>query len=170
MRPEENPSNLLRQEPDGIEKRILHNHRYRLYTLSPTNDLADDNDLSAGHQHPRTKERVKNVTDEGTTSSSSSSSKREMLAFAIPALGIYLCNPLLSNIDNAFVGRTVGTAGLAALAPATTCTDQMLYLFSFLGRATTGIVARSYGRGGKNEARESASARKCLHTVTNIMW
>jgi Na+-driven multidrug efflux pump len=138
---------------DGIEKRIFHNHRYRLYTLSPTNDLADDSD-------PRTKERV-TVTDEGTPSSSS---KREMLAFAIPALGIYLCNPLLSNIDNAFVGRTVGTAGLAALAPATTCTDQMLYLFSFLGRATTSIVARSYGRGGRNEARESASARKCLHT------
>jgi Na+-driven multidrug efflux pump len=146
---------------DGIEKRILRNHHYRLYTLSPTNNIADDNDPSAG-QRPRTKELVKNVTDEGTTSSSSS--KREMLAFAIPALGIYLCNPLLSNIDNAFVGRTVGTAGLAALAPATTCTDQMLYLFSFLGRATTSIVARSYGRGGKNEARESASARKYLHT------
>ena len=43
---------------------------------------------------------------------SSSSSKREMLKFAIPALGIYLTNPLLSNIDNAFVGRTVGAVGL----------------------------------------------------------
>lgn len=44
-------------------------------------------------------------------------SKRGMLKFAIPALGIYLMNPLLSNIDNAFVGRTVGAAGLAALSP-----------------------------------------------------
>lgn len=44
-------------------------------------------------------------------------SKRGMLKFAIPALGIYLVNPLLSNIDNAFVGRTVGAAGLAALSP-----------------------------------------------------
>lgn len=65
-------------------------------------------------------------------------SKREMLSFALPALGIFLSAPLLSNIDNAFVGRTVGTAGLAALSPATICTDQMLYLFSFLSRATTG--------------------------------
>lgn len=72
------------------------------------------------------------------------SSKREMLNFAVPALGIYLCNPLLSNIDNAFVGKTVGTAGLAALSPATICTDQMFYMFSFLGRATTGLVARAY--------------------------
>ena len=78
------------------------------------------------------------------TTSSSSSSKREMLSFAIPALGIYLCNPLLSNMDNAFVGQTMGTVGLAALSPATIGIDQMLYLFNFLGRATTGIVTRAY--------------------------
>lgn len=68
-----------------------------------------------------------------------------IILLAIPALGIFLCNPLLSNIDNAFVGRTVGTQGLAALSPATVCTDQMLYLFSFLGRATTGLASRAYG-------------------------
>jgi Na+-driven multidrug efflux pump len=33
-----------------------------------------------------------------------------MLKFAVPALGIYLMQPLLSNIDNSFVGRTVGRA------------------------------------------------------------
>lgn len=95
------------------------------------------------------------------------SSKRAMLGFAIPALGIYLANPLLSNIDNAFVGQTVGTAGLAALSPATICTDQLLYLFSFLGRATTGIVARAYAANGNDNddkgdveaARKAASAR-----------
>lgn len=103
------------------------------------------------------------------------SSKREMLRFAIPALGIYLCNPLLSNIDNAFVGRTVGTAGLAALSPATICTDQMLYMFSFIGRATTGIVSRAYSssksnteteegrtKGNTKAARDAAAARKFM--------
>ena len=73
-------------------------------------------------------------------------SKRQMLLFAIPALGIFLSSPLLSNIDNAFVGRLAGTAGLAALSPATLCIDQILYLFSFLSRATTGLVARAYAR------------------------
>jgi hypothetical protein len=84
--------------------------------------------------------------DHGTSNSPTSrqTSKRAMLTFAIPALGIYLCNPLLSNIDNAFVGQTIGTIGLAALSPATICIDQMLYLFNFLGRATTGIVTRAY--------------------------
>lgn len=91
-------------------------------------------------------------------------SKREMMRFAAPALGIFLTNPLLSNIDNAFVGKTTGTSGLAALSPATICTDQILYLFSFLSRATTGLVSRAYaadndGKGGNVEAaREAASA------------
>ena len=78
------------------------------------------------------------------TASNNESSKREMLKFAIPALGIYLSNPLLSNIDNAFVGRTVGAVGLAALSPATLCIDQALYMFSFLSRASTGLTSRAY--------------------------
>lgn len=80
------------------------------------------------------------------TSKKETGSKREMLSFALPALGIFLSAPLLSNIDNAFVGKTAGTAGLAALSPATICTDQMLYLFSFLSRATTGIVSRAFSK------------------------
>jgi hypothetical protein len=110
-----------------------------------------------------------------------STSKREILRFAIPALGIYLCNPLLSNIDNAFVGRTVGTTGLAALSPATICTDQILFMFSFLGRATTGIVSRAYSSNtssaeqGQTEgniiaAREAASARKLMNTKVFLLF
>jgi Na+-driven multidrug efflux pump len=83
-------------------------------------------------------------TEDDLASNNNASSKREMLKFAIPALGIYLSNPLLSNIDNAFVGRTVGAVGLAALSPATLCIDQALYLFSFLSRAATGLASRAY--------------------------
>mmetsp|Transcript_31990 Transcript_31990/g.77830 ORF Transcript_31990/g.77830 Transcript_31990/m.77830 type:complete len:512 (-) Transcript_31990:1347-2882(-) len=85
-------------------------------------------------------------------------SKREMLRFALPALGIYLSSPLLSNIDNAFVGKMVGTNGLAALSPATLCIDQMIYLFSFLSRATTGLVSRAYGSTDDEEQRKKAAA------------
>ena len=102
-----------------------------------------------------------------TSSSSSDTSKRQMLKFAIPALGIYLTNPLLSNIDNAFVGRTVGAMGLAALSPATLCIDQALYLFSFLSRATTGLASRAYSSSqqstnnndDKNSAEEEEAAK-----------
>eukprot|EP00978_Attheya_sp_CCMP212_P010652 scaffold25922_cov55-Attheya_sp.AAC.10 len=82
-------------------------------------------------------------------------SKREMMGFAIPALGIFLTNPLLSNIDNAFVGTTTGAVGLAALSPATICTDQVLYLFSFLARATTGLVSRAYAIPNNDQTKES---------------
>lgn len=94
-------------------------------------------------------------------------SKREMMSFAIPALGIFLTNPLLSNIDNAFVGRTVGATGLAALSPATLCTDQVLYLFSFLGRATTGLVSRAYG-GDKRDVHAARDAGSTPLTVSII--
>lgn len=113
----------------------------------------------------------KNYDDEESpTNTATSSSKRKMMSFALPALGIFLANPLLSNIDNAFVGRTAGTAGLAALSPATICTDQMIYLFSFLGRATTGIVARAYGTEGDTDAaREAASAPLTVSIVCGII-
>ena len=107
-----------------------------------------------------------NENEQATESQQASeSSKREMLKFAVPALGIYLMQPLLSNIDNSFVGRTVGKAGLAALSPATLCIDQALYLFSFLSRATTGLASRAYasnssnadGPGNVEAARDAAS-------------
>jgi len=87
---------------------------------------------------------------------------------------ISLANPLLSNIDNSFVGKTVGTQGLAALSPATICTDQLLYLFSFLSRATTGLVSRSYGskkdEATKREAAaEAASAPLTVSLVTGFL-
>ncbi len=99
------------------------------------------------------------LSAEKPKASSNSSSKREMLKFAVPALGIFLANPLLSNIDNAFVGKTVGTKGLAALSPATICTDQMLYLFSFLSRATTGLVSRARGLETDDAKKNDAAAK-----------
>jgi hypothetical protein len=148
------------------------------------NDHEDLVDINGSHPHGTTSmtttttttmchnttttELIANTTNTITTnssSSSSSSSKREMLAFAIPALGIYLCNPLLSNIDNAFVGQTMGTIGLAALSPATICIDQMLYLFNFLGRATTGMVSRAYGTTTASNGNDTSA----LHSVGNTM-
>ena len=49
---------------------------------------------------------------------------RDILKFAIPAIGIWLCGPLLSLIDTSAVGLLSGTAQLAALNPAITVTDD----------------------------------------------
>lgn len=83
------------------------------------------------------------------------SSKTEMLRFALPALGIYLANPIMSNIDNSFVGHFAGTTALAALSPGGVLADNLFFLFnSVLSAATTGLVARAWPKGVKNAREE----------------
>jgi hypothetical protein len=48
---------------------------------------------------------------------------KKILRFALPAIGVWLCNPLLSLIDTSCVGLLSGTAQQAALNPATAVTD-----------------------------------------------
>lgn len=83
------------------------------------------------------------------------SSKTEMLRFAVPALGIYLANPIMSNIDNSFVGHFAGTTALAALSPGGVLADNLFFLFnSILSAATTGLVARAWPKGVQNARQE----------------
>lgn len=124
----------------------------------PLRMAGNDETSKEGDQGSFNNDALSSAAAESKTSKDSSSSKREMLKFAVPALGIFLANPLLSNIDNAFVGKTVGTQGLAALSPATICTDQMLYLFSFLSRATTGLVSRARGLETDPDKKNAATA------------
>ena len=84
------------------------------------------------------------------SSSSSSSSPAlevpstvELLRFAGPALVIFLAAPLMSIVDTIFVGRVAGSSQLAALNPAVTIVDSTILLFSFLPKATTGLVSRA---------------------------
>ncbi|CAK9102519.1 unnamed protein product [Durusdinium trenchii] len=85
-------------------------------------------------------------------------SKKEMLKFAIPALGISIASPFMTNIDNAFVGRLSGTKALAAMSPGSVLSDYILYLFVFLPRATTGLVARALPWGRPKAAQRLGTA------------
>ncbi|KAK3247329.1 hypothetical protein CYMTET_43172 [Cymbomonas tetramitiformis] len=82
-----------------------------------------------------------------------------MLRFALPVLGIYICSPLMSLVDTAFVGAT-SSSELAALSPATTMCDLTLFLFTFLGTATTGLVATAISRDSQKDVVEGV--RVCL--------
>eukprot|EP00968_Pinguiococcus_pyrenoidosus_P007191 scaffold477_cov355-Pinguiococcus_pyrenoidosus.AAC.4 len=75
-----------------------------------------------------------------------------ILKFAIPALAIFLANPIMSFVDTAFVG-SASKAQLASLNPATLLTGTAIFLFSFLPRATTGLVARAL-LNDKSQARQ----------------
>ncbi len=52
----------------------------------------------------------------------------KILKFAIPAIGVWLCNPLLSLIDTSAVGLFSGTIQQAALNPAVAVTDYAALL------------------------------------------
>ena len=66
---------------------------------------------------------------------------KQVLAFAIPAIGVWLCSPLLSLIDTSSVGLLAGTAQQAALSPAVAVADYSARLLSFLFTGTTHMVA-----------------------------
>lgn len=57
-----------------------------------------------------------------------SPSVQTILKFAIPAIGVWLCSPLLSLIDTSAVGLFSGTAQQAALNPAVAVTDYAALL------------------------------------------
>lgn len=48
---------------------------------------------------------------------------RKILAYTFPAIGVWLCSPILSMIDTAAVGLLSGVAQQAALNPAVSVTD-----------------------------------------------
>jgi len=74
-------------------------------------------------------------------SDDNSSGVKEILKFAVPAIGVWLCGPLLSMIDTAAVGLLSGTANQAALSPAVAVTEYSTLLLAFLYTATTNLVA-----------------------------
>jgi hypothetical protein len=65
----------------------------------------------------------------------------KIIKFAIPAVGVWMCSPLLSLIDTSCVGLLSGTAQQAALNPAVAVTDYSALLVAFMYTATTNLVA-----------------------------
>ena len=117
-----------------------------------------------GEVDPKTRHIAKETssTDEVSTSISSSTdgleteaekklfpappTLKECLAFTLPALGIYVCSPLMSLIDASFVGRG-SSVELAALGPASSISDGAPLPLLFLSIASTNLIAKSYAEG-----------------------
>jgi len=82
------------------------------------------------------------------------------MAFAIPALGIYICSPLMSLIDAAFVGRLSSSTELAALGPASSISDSAPLPLLFLSIAATNLIAKSFAQ--KDHATSSRVSRTSI--------
>jgi len=83
------------------------------------------------------------VVGEAVTSTTKieSPSVTKILKFAVPAIGVWLCGPLLSLIDTSAVGLFSGTIQQAALNPAVAVTDYAALLIAFMYTGTTNLVA-----------------------------
>lgn len=84
----------------------------------------------------------------------------KIVKFAVPAIGVWLCSPLLSLIDTSSVGLLSGTAQQAALYPAVSVTDYGALLVAFMYTATTNIVAGEQEKESSSEDKPETS--KCL--------
>lgn len=76
---------------------------------------------------------------------------KSILGFAGPALGIWLCSPLMSLIDTAVVGSG-SSVELAALGPGTIVSDNLAFLFMFLSTAAGNLIATSMAEQNPEEA------------------
>ncbi|CAK9326488.1 unnamed protein product [Citrullus colocynthis] len=81
---------------------------------------------------------------------------KEIVTFTGPAIGLWICGPLMSLIDTAVIGQ--GSAiELAALGPATVLCDYTSYVFMFLSIATSNMVATALAKQDKNEVQHHIS-------------
>jgi putative MATE family efflux protein len=90
---------------------------------------------------------------------------REILRYAVPALGALAAEPLYLMADTAIVGH-IGTPQLAALALAATLLTLATTLCNFLTYGTTAQVARLHG--AREEARAGELAAQSLWLALGI--
>ena len=86
----------------------------------------DGSDMINMHQQNNnsTVPKTKNDDDDDRSNVLEAPNVKKIILFAIPAIGIWLCGPILSLIDTSAVGLLSGTAQQAALNPAITLTED----------------------------------------------
>lgn len=87
---------------------------------------------------------------------------KECLAFALPALGIYICSPLMSLIDASFIGRISSSMELAALGPASSISDCAPLPLLFLSIGATNLMAKTYSKENENPQACAPIARTAM--------
>jgi len=91
----------------------------------------------------------------------------KILKYTIPAIGVWLCSPVLSMIDTASVGLLSGTAQQAALNPAVSVTDYGALVVAFMYTATTNLIAAAQAQ-DQDDGKDIDSPRTTLTLVTAL--
>lgn len=97
-------------------------------------------------------------------------SVKSISKFAIAALGVWLCSPILSLIDTSAVGLLSGTVQQAALNPAVSVTEYTALLIAFMYTGTTNLIASAQERdsGDDNNDKTADAFRASLQLSTFV--
>eukprot|EP00985_Skeletonema_marinoi_P011396 scaffold5417_cov136-Skeletonema_marinoi.AAC.2 len=115
------------------------------------------------------------ATTSQSVSSPSSPNMREIntpsvakiLKYTIPAIGVWLCSPVLSMIDTASVGLLSGTAQQAALNPAVSVADFGALVVAFMFTATTNLISAAQAQ-DQDDGQGVDAPRTTLTLVTAL--
>lgn len=88
----------------------------------------------------------------------------KIIKFAIPAIGVWLCGPILSLIDTSAVGLLSGTAQQAALNPAISDYTNLLLAFLFTAKTNLSASAQAADKGNA----DSPQTTKTLITALQL--
>ncbi|EPS68689.1 hypothetical protein M569_06079, partial [Genlisea aurea] len=92
----------------------------------------------------------------------------DIVSFSGPAVGLWICGPLMSLIDTMVVGQG-SSVELAALGPGTVLCDYTSYMFMFLSIATSNLVAVSLAKQDKNEVQHQISVLLFIGLACGIL-
>ena len=102
--------------------------------------------LSSGQKSPRTNTGASSLVVHNSRKEKEidfpALTLRQIVKFAVPALAAVLCDPVMTLVDTACVGR-ISASYLAALGPNTSIFGFVAMIFQFLTIATTGMVSRN---------------------------
>jgi Na+-driven multidrug efflux pump len=98
-------------------------------------------------------------------------STSELINFALPTLGIWLLQPILSLIDTSVIGISKNSiiAEVAALGPGIAWIDSSTYLFQFMGMATTNLYAAALNNNNSNDVNDSNSTQKSDEVLSHAL-
>ncbi|CAA2979921.1 DETOXIFICATION 46, chloroplastic-like [Olea europaea subsp. europaea] len=145
-----------------ISYRILgrKNNRWITYCIYPIRELENAAKISPVTEEVEkiqfTEESAATEIQEFSENDSIWTQMVEIVKFSGPAVGLWICGPLMSLIDTAVIGQG-SSIELAALGPGTVLCDYASYVFMFLSIATSNMVATALARQDKDEVQHQIS-------------
>ncbi|XP_004507499.1 protein DETOXIFICATION 46, chloroplastic-like [Cicer arietinum] len=127
-----------------LTPRVVQNH-------DVTDESEDRNQISDCYEENKDEGEVKELLEQSIWNQ-----MKEIVLFTGPAIGLWLCGPLMSLIDTAVVGQG-SSIELAALGPATVFCDYLSYTFMFLSIATSNMVATALAKQDREEVQHHIS-------------